>query len=178
MNLAILKFHDLPYIKNGHATSISSLDMERFSSKFSDDIFALFTLFYLVKVWELSNEEQFVRPVYKYPFECKAPCIFCPLFSWNFTILSVTVPISQMTWKNQLLLRSLKWGLKHEPHHSDSFIRFYVKFVKYDLTTFVLKNLRRLFDKYLFTLLRAKNTTLLSKVRRRFFQILWPSQKT
>ena len=100
--------------------------MERLSSKFSDDIFALFTLFYLVKVWELSNQEQFVRPVYKYPFECKAPCIFCPLFSWNFTILSVTDPISQMTWKNQLLLRSLKWGLKHEPHHSDSFIRFYV----------------------------------------------------
>ena len=28
------------------------------------------------------------------------------------------------------------------------------------------------------TLLRAQNTTLLSKVRRRFFQILWPSQKT
>ena len=26
--------------------------------------------------------------------------------------------------------------------------------------------------------LRAQNTTLLSKVRRRFFQILWPSQKT
>ena len=115
MNLAILKFHDLPYIKNGHATSISCLDMERLSSKFSDDIFALFTLFYLVKVWELSNQEQFVRPVYKYPFECKAPCIFCPLFFWNFTILSVTDPISQMTWKNQLLLRSLKWGLKHEP---------------------------------------------------------------
>ena len=28
------------------------------------------------------------------------------------------------------------------------------------------------------TLLRAQNTMLLSKVRRRFFQILWPSQKT
>ena len=28
------------------------------------------------------------------------------------------------------------------------------------------------------TLLRAQNTTLLSKVRQRFFQILWPSQKT
>ena len=28
------------------------------------------------------------------------------------------------------------------------------------------------------TLLRTQNTTLLSKVRRRFFQILWPSQKT
>ena len=28
------------------------------------------------------------------------------------------------------------------------------------------------------TMLRAQNTTLLSKVRRRFFQILWPSQKT
>ena len=28
------------------------------------------------------------------------------------------------------------------------------------------------------TLLRTQNTMLLSKVRRRFFQILWPSQKT
>ena len=28
------------------------------------------------------------------------------------------------------------------------------------------------------TLLRAQNTTLLSKVRQRFFHILWPSQKT
>ena len=50
MNSEILKFHDLHYIKNGHATSISfvlfdSLDMERLSSKFSDDIFTLFTLF-------------------------------------------------------------------------------------------------------------------------------------
>ena len=27
-------------------------------------------------------------------------------------------------------------------------------------------------------LLRAQNTTLLSKVQQRFFQILWPSQKT
>ena len=31
---------------------------------------------------------------------------------------------------------------------------------------------------HFWTLLRAQNTTLLSKVRRRFFQILWPSQKT
>ena len=60
------------------------------------------------------------------PLNVKAPCLFCPLFSWNFTILSVTDPISQMTWKNQLLLRSLKWGLKHEPHHSDSLIRIHV----------------------------------------------------
>ena len=77
-------------------------------------------------LFTVSNQEQFVRPVYKCPFEYKAPCIFCPLFSWNFTILSVTDPISQMTWKNQLLLRSLKWGLKHEPHHSGSLIRIYV----------------------------------------------------
>ena len=51
-----------------------------------------------------------------------------------------------------------------------------IKFVYYDLSTFVYKNIHRLFDKY--AVARPQNTMLLSKVRRRFFQILWPSQKT
>ena len=50
-----------------------------------------------------------------------------------------------------------------------------LKFVWYDLSTFILKNLRQLFDKY--AVARTEHD-ILSKPRQRFFQILWPSQKT
>ena len=45
----------------------------------------------------------------------------------------------------------------------------------FNLTTFFLKNIRQLFDKYA---VARTNSTLLSKGQRRRFQILWPSQKT
>ena len=45
----------------------------------------------------------------------------------------------------------------------------------YDLSTFF----KKIFVNFLTsTLLCAQNTMLLSKVQQRFFQILWPSQKT
>ena len=43
------------------------------------------------------------------------------------------------------------------------------------LSTFILKNLRQLFDKY--AVARTEHD-ILSKPRQRFFQILWPCQKT
>ena len=51
-----------------------------------------------------------------------------------------------------------------------------IKFVySYNLATFVFK----IFVDFLTSmLLHTQNTTLLSKIRQRFFQIMWPSQKT
>ena len=43
------------------------------------------------------------------------------------------------------------------------------------MTTFVLKNLRQLFDKY--AVARTEHNALV-KSTTRFYQILWPSQKT
>ena len=46
----------------------------------------------------------------------------------------------------------------------------------FNLTTFVLKNLRQLFDKY--AVARTKQDALVKSTTKIFFQILWPSQKT